>query len=201
MPKILELHGDSTQRGGLQPSVNYTLRPVEILDELLRKYGPGIWVVSDRALGAQSAKAAMTEPQGPYGDRTFPQWMQESDANIVVANWGINDAADATIDQWQFAAYHRSARDWCLATGKTYIAETANPVHVSAELAARVTEFNIRLRDQAAYWGFPVVDTEAHILAIPHWEDLIPDGIHPCAMLYFEKTLHLFERLKAFGVI
>lgn len=200
--RIIELHGDSTQRGGLQPPRPYSLRPVELLQGLLDKYaGLAVWHVVDKAIGAQSAKEAMTEPQVPYGDKTFPEWMQLSTAEIVVANWGINDAADATIDQWQFASYHRSARDWCLATNKTFVSETANPVTISPSLTARVNEFNTRLKEQAAFWGWPVVDTDACVRAIPGWEGLIPDGLHPSAMVYYEKTINLFERLRALGLV
>ncbi len=159
MPKVVSvgLLGDSTDLGLTLVDGAYVVAPhnpgVELQADMDAEFGAGAVIVTDYGVGGTNATQAPTVK-----------------ADVIVANYGINDSAiHEPLDIYKAAM---------LATGATLI-ETQNPGAddpgdgVAGPYAAAARSL-----------GLPVADTMAYVESLPNWRSMLSDGLHPSDALY-----------------
>lgn len=121
---MIEFHGDSTQRGitvwGTTPHQN-THTPAKLVGQIL-----GVETVN-YGVGGSTLQDALTGTIYP-GGLNFAQHIAQSDAQIIVANWGINDAYLPNVTPANHKARWQQVSDICAAADKTLVLETATPI-------------------------------------------------------------------------
>lgn len=155
-PVTVALLGDSTQLGRDdapgEPSFAPHAPGVELQADMDAVFGAGAVVVTNYAVSGTTAA------QAPHVV-----------ADIVVANYGINDMRTG-VSVADFAAAMR-------ATGATLI-ETQSPI---ADRTWPEASFVAAARGL----GLPVADVNAYVLALPGWQAHLHDvGVHPDDALY-----------------
>lgn len=194
---IIELHGDSTQTGfpGVPPQA-VTFTPKKLLQSMLdQECGYGTHIVVDKSESGSSFADAFTRPFYSYGGLTFPQYVATSGADIIIANWGINDVF-TSMDKWTFIWHHWMAGLYAQAAGKIFISETPNPLNYSTLHDAKLAEFATTLVAFAPSWPQGVIDQFTHVQTLPAWQFQLADGVHPSQLLYFHKVYRIFQFLK-----
>jgi acyl-CoA thioesterase I len=192
---LIEAYGDSTTRG---ISCNHghcaplAQNAVTWLQDALRAdVGERVSVTN---LGVPGAMAYQLR-DGVCRPRCEP-WkarVEQSHAQIVMFNYGINDAVfNQTPDQFYHAETElvQAARD----AGKVPVLETSNPLPdpgLDVKLAALVDV----TRRVAAQQQVPLVDQYAYIKGLPDWRSMMSDGEHPRPELYRLKAREEYEVL------
>lgn len=103
-------------------------------------------------------------------------------ADVVVANYGINDMRDGATTLAGFRMY--------LGLMDLTLVETQSPQAWDKGYYLDTFGANVPSYDEAGFvgvertMGVPVADTYAYVKAIPNWESLTDDGVHPAAALY-----------------
>jgi hypothetical protein len=124
---MIEFHGDSTQAGitvwGTTTHEN-THTPAKLVGQILDVETVNLGV------GGSTLNDALTGTIYP-GGLNFAQHIAQSSAQIIVANWGINDAYQPGVTAANHAARWQQVSDICAAAGKTFVLETASPIGVS----------------------------------------------------------------------
>jgi hypothetical protein len=164
------------------------------------KCGAGLHTVINKGIGGSSGRSALTT--GIYAGQTFGQYMQTSTADIVIANWGINDVFIANNTQWLYAYDHTQASRIVQGLGKIYIAETAQPINYYPAHNDLLQAFSSALVTVGNIERYPVIDQWAAVnTGFPYWSYHLPDGIHPAQTLYFYKALTTYKFLKSKGYL
>lgn len=152
------LLGDSTQWGadGLASDKVPSNPAVVLQAEMNARFGIGGVVVTSYAVGGTTSAQAPTVA-----------------ADIVVANYGINDAAPwgESID-----AYKAN-----LEAMPATLFETPNP---TPGYPWNIGEYAQTMRDVAASRSMPVADVYTYVKNLPSYEGYFADGIHPSNELY-----------------
>lgn len=123
---MIEFHGDSTQTGiTVWGPTNHqnTHTPAKLVGQIL-----GVEAVN-LGVGGSTLQDALTGTIYP-GGLNFAQHIAQSSAQIIVANWGINDAYQPGVTAANHAARWQQVSDICAAAGKTFVLETASPIGV-----------------------------------------------------------------------
>jgi GDSL-like Lipase/Acylhydrolase family len=198
--KVIELHGDSTQVGYAA-----TYNPAVLLQMQIDKVcGAGLHTVVNKGWGGTTAHQALTAlpVSGMYDGKTFAQYISTSPANIIIANWGINDNFVPNNTKWLFAYDHTQMAAIAKSYGKVYIAETSNPLFYQTQRDALIWEWAMTLIDVGAQSGYPVIDQWNGVNGgFPFWNWHLLDGIHPAQTLYFQKSMTTFKFLKDKGYL
>jgi hypothetical protein len=185
------LYGDSTQCGvsvyGGVPSV-CAWTPAKILQMMLdNKYGQGCHTVRNYGIGGSTLQGALTTNMFPEGN--VCQHVAAKGDDIVVANWGINDAFIAGLNGWTFASWVQSLKTNVEGQGKVFVYETPNPLNEAH--ASIVAEFVLRVKTIA---GLKIMDNYGQITGYyPQWAAHLSDGIHPNYIMYFWIGDYLFK--------
>lgn len=174
---MIEFHGDSTQKGetvwGTTINQN-THTPAKLVGQIL-----GVETVN-LGVGGSTLQDALTGTIYP-GGLNFAQHIAQSNARIIVANWGINDAYQPGVTAANHAARWQQISDICSAAGKTFVLETASPIGVphNAILGNLVAA-------SKTISGATVVDVNNGILQwYPQWQaHLDTPKIHPNGIMY-----------------
>lgn len=189
----IELHGDSTQVGqSVWSGVTYQEKftPAKVLESFLGDSA----TVKNLAIGgsqlAQVVNGSSMYPTGSFGDH-----IAQSDADIIVCNWGINDAFlpgntnYAHRQRWK--VIERMVRE----AGKTLVIETPNPISTAhAGILASIVAASRSIT------GAQYVDIHAQVTwKYPQWAGHLSDGIHPNAIMYQFIGTQLFGGLKGLG--
>src|SRR5688572_5268485 len=129
--------------------------------ELSKRFGSGI-VIELRAVSNTDSQQLLDGTDG-----LNEPWPLSVAADIVVINHGINDAKRRT----DYAANLRAF------AGPGVVFETPNPVHGqtydTAENAALMRAI-----------GTETIDVYRYVAALPNWQAMVPDGVHPSAALH-----------------
>lgn len=203
--KIIEYHGDSTVYGTSMVGgvyVNQVAFPVPVVLQGMidARCGVGMHTVVNKGIGGSSGRSALTT--GIYAGQTFGQYMQTSPADIVIANWQINDVFIPNNSQWLAAYDHTQASRIVKSLGKIYIAETAQPLNYSAGHNSLVQAYASALVIVGGIENYSVIDQWNGInIGFPYWNYHLPDGIHPAQSIYFYKALITFNFLKSKGYL
>lgn len=164
------LFGDSTMQG----SQKYTL-------DANGRSALGRWLDAHStrhvALDDQSAPGTTSTQMiaGWDGVKQGPAWPYKPDADVIVVNHGINDAA-RTLP----AVYDLNLRIIASA-GVPVVFETPNPV---PDMQQDTTGYAAIMRTVAFETNQTLADTFAYVMALPNWQSRIYDGAHPDYLLY-----------------
>jgi lysophospholipase L1-like esterase len=176
----IDAEGDSTMYGWTQTGPNTFIQspsnqPAVIASDL------GIQVTNSGVGGATVGSAiAGTAPNNlPLVDR-----LKTINAQIVIANYGINDSSYVTPD-----VYRDGLNGWISivrASGKTPVLEEPNPICWgldATETAARQDQYIAVMREVAKAQGVLLIQQYDYIKTLD-WQHMTPDCGHPGEQLY-----------------
>lgn len=190
---MIEFHGDSTQAAiTVWGTTNHqnTHTPAKLVGQIL-----GVETVN-LGVGGSTLQDALTGTIYP-GGLNFAQHIAQSNAQIIVANWGINDAYQPGVTAANHAARWQQVSDICAAAGKTFVLETASPIG---------TGHNAILSNLVAasktISGAEVVDLNNAILQwYPQWQaHMDTPKIHPNGIMYAWIGTMLADALAPFAI-
>lgn len=193
----IEFHGDSTQLGAsVWGGTVYfaSVPPAKYAQMALRDIYEDVDVsVENFGVGGSTAIDALNTAL--YSSGTFSEHIQQSDAHIVVANWGINDNFIAGHTANAHAANFQALRQIAESAGKIFIAETTNPVSYQwPERDASLASFNAAVKSLP---GINIADQHCQITQYyPLWAHHMSDGVHPNNIIYTFKGHVLFNVLR-----
>lgn len=190
------LYGDSTQAGasvygGAVSYAEYT--PAVVLQMTLdRQFGQGVHTVSNYGIGGSTIKDALDT--GIFGGKTFEQHMLAQNDDIIVANWGINDAYIPSITPSAHASDYNRLKSIVEQSGKVFIYETPNPMNnvhndILKSLISAVKSIN----------SIDIIDVNYNVERwYPEYALHLSDGVHPNTIMYdfIGKLLHYPISLK-----
>lgn len=140
-------------------------------------------------------RAGLTAWQHLNGVPGFiPNWytsIRSDGCDLVVQNYGINDALKLFTDPNVFADQVMSMRQMALDAGLKVVIESPNPIlaHQPALLAAYAEALRARLAGDITF-----ADQNLRIQQeLPSWQSHLPDGYHPDEVMYAFKTSVLIE--------
>jgi lysophospholipase L1-like esterase len=128
---------------------------------------------------------------GANGQTKFADAMSTSNADIVMVNFGINDAFQGISSiEWYLGEVKRITTFY----NKTLIIQTSNPINNSYFQANSDMANRIRVWAQAN--GVWLSDNYNNVLNYPNWQTLLcPDNVHP------NSTGYEFKGYKTFQVV
>ncbi len=186
--------GDSTVYGytvtnGAGQQANPTA-PQELQNELQARFGTGVTVDNWGIPGADSE--VYIDPSKERVGPVHPtvDWltmMATTTDQIIVIQFGINDAAFGIISPDQFKANLITMVQEAMADGKIVILETANPIAVPA--GQNLPTYVEVTRTVAQELNLPLIDQYAAWTAMPNWQSYLSDGVHPTETGYIMKGL------------
>ena len=194
----IDYYGDSTVQG-VDPRDLGRICPVTApmaAEIYLRQRFPGrdISVVNHGAGGTRSDQYL----QAPDAWSTA---MATSPAQIVIFNWGINDAFDQKVSPRIFEHNIRQLATTARSHGKIVMIETPNPLVFAAApfgkiATARKERQIIRaVRRTARQLDLILIDQYDFIRKLPGWTARIPDGAHPDCGFYETKGRFAARRI------
>lgn len=192
----IEFHGDSTQAGyeswnGI-PVITKIPPHVGVAQLVKYHHGDG-HVITCFAQGGSTAKNAL-ERSNFYPSGTFAQHVAQSDADIIVANWGINDAYTSGNTASAHAGRYAQMKNACDAAGIQFIAQTPNPI-ISNGHNNLIAAFCAHIK---ALPNMAVIDIHGSITKwYPSWKVHLSDGVHPNSIMYRYIGDTLYNGLKS----
>lgn len=127
----IDLYGDSTQRsvvvwGGV--SYQNSITPAVMLQMLLdRKFGAGVHRVRNFGIGGSTLAGVRANPSYD-GGKTLFQHIASEGADVVVANWGINEAFEPGYNTNHHLWNYQATKSYVEGLGKMFFFETPNPI-------------------------------------------------------------------------
>jgi hypothetical protein len=190
------LRGDSTQAGLVRPNnldadAYYSQQSAPWADPVFLKSmlpSAGI-VVSD---DAQPGSALGLNVSGQ--DATLATIAAETavDTNIFsVENWGINNAYWISRGYAAEAQFESDLRQYVTvqrAYGKTPILEEPNPICNDAAQSAVLDDLVVIIDQVSIDMRVPLVSQYKYIKALPNWQSMLSDCVHPSDQLYKLKS-------------
>lgn len=185
----IQMEGDSTMYGLTQDANGTYYRtslnaPADLLTDFQPQYGSRVQIVNDGIPG--SGVVGRVTGTGAY---TVPWSVAVKDPGVgpvVVANWGINDAAaysPAAFQQYLLEFIQISQQ-----AGKTVVLEEPNPVCDSADHVAKLDQIVAVIDSVAAQQGLALIPQYQFIQTIPNWQSYLKDCLHPNEDLYATKA-------------
>lgn len=185
---LIQYFGDSTIFGANPKKLNCQVSrsaPSAMAELFEKKYGKTVLVWNEGISGTKADYYL----SGEHG--SWQEIMGKSAANIVIVNWGMNDAwFDPGVSVETYKAQLAALADAAKSKGKTIIFETPNPISVDKKpfgdqaKADRLEVLISAMRQVAAEKNSPLIDQYNYVKSISNWKDLIPDGVHPKPELY-----------------
>ena len=172
----VEFHGDSTQVGASIYGGVVSTTSVRVSDFVARSH-PSL-TVKNYGRGGSTLRDALNTSIYPSG--TFAQHIAQSDADVIVANWGINDAYSVNYPTAAYVADWQAVAGICAVACKKLIIQTPNPISVAhdallsplaAASAGVVCAGRIDIYTAIKRW-------------YPQWEAHLSDGLHPNSIMY-----------------
>lgn len=191
----IEFHGDSTQVGvevwgGVGTTTRYP--PYVTVSQLAKFYHGDGHVITCHAKGGSQAQDALTKTNF-YPAGNFAAHIAQSDADIIVANWGINDVFTPGNSASAHAARYAQLKQICESAGKVFFAQTPNPI-TSAVHNNLISTFSAAVKGIA---GINVIDIHVMISQwFPNWQAHLSDGVHPNAIMYRQIGDSIYAVLK-----
>ncbi|AOI57447.1 hypothetical protein WI26_07425 [Burkholderia diffusa] len=148
-------------------------------EDLQAKLGSTVAVQNNGSSGAKAIDSLEGTP--PYYTQPFATRLAaNSTAQIVLANYAVNDSMGRTIDQ-----YAADLTNWIAvvrATGKTPVLEEPNPV--CDPKMPNVGAYVSVMRDVAKQQGVTLIEHYDFIASLPNWQSMLIDCVHPSDTLY-----------------
>jgi lysophospholipase L1-like esterase len=190
--------GDSTMYGSDVMSChnpncqNYDNEPDVTASLLNDKNGLGPGSVAILNAAVPSTFLAQMLPgnnaQYPY---SFIAVLENVPSKIVVSNHAINDSSTETPEQ--YASYLNQYIDDVLAAGKIPVLDEPNPVCDNKR--PKLDQYVSILRTVAAQRNILLIPQYDSFKAIPNWETLLPDCVHPSTNGYAVKARNTAQAL------
>lgn len=181
-PVLIDAEGDSTTYGlSMTSPGQLTLvaqpAPAIMQADLIQSIGGQITVVN-------SGVANTTAPQSLNGVSPFPAPLATRLAsirpNIVIVNYGINDAGRETTDDYQQALVGIVAA--IRGAGAVPVLEEPNPVCRGP--GPMLDSYVEVMRTVAQQHGALLIQQYDYIKSLPDWTLMLPDCVHPNQALY-----------------
>ena len=165
-PVLIEEYGDSTTYGnGLSTSEPAVLQALLGDSATVTNQGHGGWTSAD------------------FYNLPWSKTMADSKARIVTINVGMNDAYPShAISVDQYGQFLTALVQIARGSGKTVVLYEPNPS--CDPLRVDLPKYVAKLNAVAADQNVPVVHHYSVISAMPDWQKLIPDCVHPSPALY-----------------
>jgi lysophospholipase L1-like esterase len=192
----IEFHGDSTQVGvevwgGAASTTKYP--PHVTVSQLVKFYHGDSHTITCHAKGGSQAQDALTQ-NNFYPAGNFAAHVAQSDADIIVANWGINDVYTSGNTASAHSNRFAQMKNACDAKGITFIAQTPNPI-LSTGHNQIMVGFNAAVK---AIPGIAVIDIyDAITKWYPRWSLHLSDSVHPNGIMYRQIGDWLYAALKS----
>lgn len=187
-PIVIEWYGDSTTAGLTFESGQYKriylTEPRIVQDMLNKKLGRGTVVIKNRGADGTTADQ-LINGTGNYR-KNFSTQVNSGGANIVVINFGINDAYTPAHTAEKFgnelAELIRISKD----AGKTTVIETPNPIDNMHNES--LWAYQNQAAVTSAKLGVPIISQWGEMMKNPEWKSLLGDKIHPTRAGYSLKS-------------
>lgn len=127
-------------------------------------------------------------PQYPF---SYISVLENVRSQIVVSNHAINDSTTETTDQ--YASYLNLYIDDTLSAGKIPVLDEPNPV--CNNLRPNLDAYVAVLRTVAAQRNVLLIPQYDSFKAIPNWQTLLPDCVHPSTNGYAVKARNTAQAL------
>ena len=190
------LYGDSTQVGasvyaGVVHQAEWT--PAKIVQMMLdHKYGAGVHVVSNYGIGGSTISGALGTTIFP-GGKTFAQHMAAQSDDIIVANWGINDAYLPGYTAANHKAHYTTLKNAVETAGKVFVYQSPNPLNMPHDPILSTNDAAVK-----TIAGIKLADINSQIKSVyPQWAYHLSDGVHPNSIMYAFMGEMLFNRIDA----
>lgn len=182
----IEMYGDSTTVGWDFESKGepYTLQAL---------VPPNVTVVNEGTNG-KSAKDLLNGTDGKHP--TWVQQMANSRANLVTINFGINDVITTPLAD--YASNMRQLVDIARQAGKIVVLQQPNPTCAPPRMD--LVNYVRQLDQIAQEKNVPIVRQFDLIMAMPNWQSLMSDCIHPDKDKYPIKAQNTFVVLQSLNV-
>lgn len=116
----------------------------------------------------------------PYYTKSLQQRLAADPSQIVIENFGINDASRT--DPATFKSDLNAWIDAVRAAGKTPVLEEPNPI--CTDDATKLQPLVVIVDQVAIAKGVPLVQQYAYISGMDGWQSMLVDCVHPEAALY-----------------
>jgi GDSL-like Lipase/Acylhydrolase family len=208
MAKIIEFHGDSTQAGAALTTGNQYITTVvppalQVGMMCAQFKTAGANTIRNLGVGGSTAREALTTKKlYANGTKNFAEHIATSNANIIICNWGINDNFVPGHSAEQFVADYLELKGIVTAAGKTFIAETSNPLSYPQNNARNqlIKHYAATLVSAGTQHGFEVINIHSAIADwFPNYAAHLEDCVHPNAVLYIYIGLFLYRYLNENG--
>ncbi len=183
----IDYYGDSTVEG-VDPRdlglICATPAPKAAEIYLRQIFGEDRVSVTNKGAGGTRSDQYLQSPDA------WSKAMLSSPAQIVIFNWGINDAFDQRVTPKIFEENIRQLASIARSHGKIVMIETPNPlvfgVAPFGNIATAEKEGHIvgAIRRTAAALDLFLIDQYDFIKKLPGWSARIPDGAHPDCSFY-----------------
>lgn len=107
----------------------------------------------------------------------WAQQMAQSKADIVIVRFGINDSHTPSEPVDLFQSNEEEIVRIAKAAGKVVVLDTASPV--TDPTCPQLPNYAAATRQAAYKWGITIVDLYAKLSAMPTWDSMLSDGVHP----------------------
>lgn len=204
---VIAAYGDSTTAGVISSGGRNIItknNEMNYLHQMLKdKYGADIQLKNHGSPGAQAAELVYSQDNKPHLD--WAERMAKSDANMILLNYGINDARiyffkDKKAHQESPEEYKRIMTELvkvAKAHNKLVVLQEPNPICGRAE-RWNVWPYVYQLNEVAKEQQVPIVKQFSLIKENRDWQsEMSPDCIHPSEMLYKQKAQRTFDVLSA----
>lgn len=182
---IVYAEGDSTMVGYVVPTgplpdgtpsrTKYI--PTDVMQAEMQKSFGSTVTVENHAIGKTTVADSLN---GTAGYQPLATRLASTKAQVVIANFGINDQFLTTAD-----AYKQNWQKWIdtvKSFGKTPVMIERNPICTDG--APDATPFVQAERDVAKANGVTLIAQYDAILAMPNWQGMLGDCMHPKDDLY-----------------
>ena len=151
----------------------------QALQTLLQaKYGDTVTVANFGVPGTTAANLL----GGDGVNLPWAQQMAKSKANIVIVRYGINDSHTPSEPVNVFQSNEDEIVRIAKAAGKIVVLDTASPV--IDPTCPQLPNYAAATRQAGYTWGITIVDLYAQLSAMPGWDSMLSDGVHPTATGY-----------------
>lgn len=193
---LIEEYGDSTTLGTEAVNgvgqVTANNEPVELQKLLQGQFGSTV-TISNQGVSGTEASQLLNGIDGVHP--TWVNQMAQSKAQIVTLNFALNDAYHSVVLQdgivpespSEYALYMTQLVQIAKSAGKQVIIYEPNP---SCELVREplMPSYVVALQAVASSEDVPIVGEYQAILALPGWQAMLTDCVHPGDALYAIKA-------------
>nr|WP_276585586.1 SGNH/GDSL hydrolase family protein [Burkholderia cenocepacia] len=193
---MIESYGDSTTQGWQvlngTGQVTPNSAPVALQKLLQDRFGTSV-TVSNNGVGSTEASQLLNGTDGVHP--TWQNQMAASKAQIVTLNFGLNDAYYTTAKKDgipaespdDFASTMTQLVQIARQSGKQVVIFEPNPTCEPIRQPL-MPSYVAALRQVAAAQQVPIVGEFDAILAMPDWQSMLTDCLHPSDALYAKKA-------------